>query len=276
MLNNIKNISLIAALFVSSSAIASVTTNPVYKDFGNVSGPNTSSMNYGGVNVTAWSDTANVSGDGRGDNTIQSAQMYKYGNGWGIVNKDEDDNDYPGHSADNVGTGIWVDYDFFLFDFSENVTLTHAGFSWIYGNTSNDQYGNTSNNQVSVAALNSGDLAGKTWAQVGSTSQTIASGYSDMLYSTRSGYYTSFGQSGTNNIGNVATASSRYWLIGALNASAFGGDTGWEGNDGMKLDRILFTRNTQLPATSVPEPSSIALFGLAIVGLFASSRKKLK
>jgi|TARA_R110002060_G_scaffold51088_1_gene61976 hypothetical protein len=268
MLNNIKKISLIAALLVSSSTMASVTTNTGYIDFGNVSGSSTSSINYNGVNVTAWSDTVNVNGDGSGDNTIESAQMYKYGNGWGIVNQDESSGDYPGHSADNVGTGDWVDYDFFLFDFTENVTLTHAGFSWIYGSLSN--------NQVSVAALNSDDLAGKTWSQIGSTSQTIASGYSNMLHSSNNGYYTSFGQSGTNNIGNVANASSRYWLIGALNASVFGGDTDWQGNDGMKLDRIAFTRNPQSPATSVPEPTSLALFGLAIAGLFASSRKKLK
>jgi hypothetical protein len=283
MLNNIKNISLIAALLVSSSAMASVTTT--FGHFGDVSDTgnnfNQFEVNFGGVdiNVSAWSDTGDMPGEDTsavGDNKIERAvDMDPNGNGWSIQNADEQKSDgsklnYCGysHSADNYGNSCnYQDYDFFLLAFSESVTLNAAGFSWV---------NQLEDNEVSVAALNSGDLAGKTWAQVGSTSQTIASGYSEMLHSNENGYYTFFGQSGTNNIGNVATASSHYWLIGALNASAFGGDTGWEGNDGMKLDRILFTRNTQSPATSVPEPSSIALFGLAIAGLFASSRKKLK
>jgi hypothetical protein len=287
MLNNIKNISLIAALFLSSSAIASVATIGHFGAENDVVDTGTTfnqfDVTLGGVdiNVSAWSDTGNMPGEdisAVGDNKIERAvDMDPNGNGWSIQNADEQKSDgsklnYCGysHSADNYNNNNscnYQDYDFFLLAFSESVTLKAAGFSWV---------NQVKDNEVSVAALNSGDLAGKTWAQVGSTSQTIASGYSNMLHSTKSGYYTRFGQSGTNNIGNVATASSRYWLIGALNASAFGGDTGWEGNDGMKLDRIAFTRNTQSPATSVPEPSSIALFGLAIVGLFASSRKKLK
>ncbi|ARD42952.1 exosortase-dependent surface protein XDP1 [Colwellia sp. PAMC 21821] len=287
MLNNIQKISLIAALLVSSAAMASVTTT--YGHFGANNGVTDTGNNFnqfdvtlGGVdiNVSAWSDTGNMPGEDTsvaGDNKIERAvDMDQYGNGWSIQNADEQKTDgsklnYCGysHSADNYGSSCeYQDYDFFLLDFSEAVTLNAAGFSWISASTSNTE--------VSVAALNSGDLAGKTWAQVGSSSQTIASGYAQMQYDNNYGYYTMFGDSDKNKLGSIENASSRYWLVGALNAAVFGGDTTWEGNDGIKLSGIKFTTSQQAPATSVPEPSSIALFGLAIAGLFASSRKKLK
>lgn len=286
MLNNIKNISLIAALLVSSSAMASVTTIGHFGASNGVIDTGTTfnefDVTLGGVNinVSAWSDTGNIPGEDTsvvGDNKIERAiDMDPNGKGWSIQNADEQKSDgsklsYCGysHSSDNYGNDCnYQDYDFFLLDFSESVTLNAAGFSWATDD-------NAAINQVSVAALNSGDIAGKTWTDVGSTSQTIASGYAQ-LQGDKDFYYTYFGDSNKNKVGNVANASSRYWLIGALNAAVFGGKTSWEGNDGMKLSHIKFTRNSTLAATSVPEPSSIALFGLAIVGLFASSRKKLK
>ena len=284
MLNNIKKLSLISVLLVSSTAMASVTT--VSGHFGPSNGVHDSGYTFnqfdvtlGGVdiNVSAWSDTGNMPGENAsvvGDNKIERAiDMDRNGNGWSIQNADEQksngrrlNNCGYSHSSDNFGSSCtYQDYDFYLLDFSEAVTLNSANYSWVSGNASN--------NQVSVAALKSSNIGGKTWSDVGSTNQSYASGWSQMNYS--SGYYTMFGDSDKNNIGNLANTSSRYWLIGALNAAAFGGETNWEGNDGMKLSGITFTRGSQLPAVDVPEPASIALFGLAIVGLFSSRRKKL-
>lgn len=279
MLNNIKKLSLIATLLVSSSAMASVTTTSGH--FGGVTDTgnnfNQFEVTFGGVDVkvSGWSDTAGntASNSTDLDPFIERAVDFdKNRKGWSIENADEKTSTLCGysHSADNFGTDCnYQDYDFFLLEFSEAVTLNSATYSWVSGSVSN--------NQVSVAALDSNALNGKTWQDV-KDDQTIASDWSQIRWSGSSGqaYYTNFGQSGAGNATNLTFATSNFWLIGALNASVFGGDTTWEGNDGMKLAGITFTTGSQAPATSVPEPSSIALFGLAIIGLFASSRKKLK
>jgi len=281
MLNNIQKISLIAALLVSSAAMASVTTT--YGHFGANNGVTDTGNNFnqfdvtlGGVdiNVSAWSDTGNMPGEDTsvaGDNKIERAvDMDQYGNGWSIQNADEQKTDgsklsYCGsaHSADNFGcqNNVYQDYDFFLLDFGQNVNLMAATYSWIADSRANTQ--------VSVAALNSGNLDGNTWQGV-KNNMTAASDYSQMNHSSV-GYYTYF-----SNSTSVGSTWSRFWLIGALNASVFGGNTAWEGNDGMKLSGIQFKHGSVQPSTSVPEPSSIALFGLAIIGFIASSRKKLK
>jgi hypothetical protein len=292
MLNNIKNISLIAALLVSSSAMASVTTTSGH--FGGVSDTgnnfNQFEVNFGGVDVkvSGWSDTAGntASNSEDFDPTIERAVDFdKNGYGWSMENTDEMNSRNCGysHSADNLGADCnYQDYDFFLLEFSEAVTLNSATYSWRYRDNNGRSYTETkseatASNQVSVAALRSGSLDQSTWQDV-KDNQTIASNWSQMRYSgtDKQAYYTNFGQTGSGNASNLANTSSNFWLIGALNAAVFGGKTSWEGNDGMKLSHIKFTRNSTLAATSVPEPSSIALFGLAIVGLFASSRKKLK
>ena len=292
MLNNIKKMSLIATLLVSSSAMASVTTTSGH--FGGVSDTgsnfNQFEVTFGGVdvNVSGWSDTAGntASNSEDFDPTIERAVDFdKNGYGWSMENTDEMNSGNCGysHSADNLGTDCnYQDYDFFLLEFSEAVTLNSASYSWIYRDNDGRNYTETwaeakNSNQVSVAALDSNSLNGSTWQDV-KDNQTIASNWSQMRYSGTSGqaYYTNFGQTGSGNASNLENTSSNFWLIGALNAAVFGGNTNWEGNDGMKLAGITFTTGSQAPATSVPEPSSIALFGLAIAGLFASSRKKLK
>lgn len=301
MLNNIKKLSLVGTLLLSSSAMASVTTTT--GNFGGVTDTGSSfnqfQVTMGGVtvDVSGWSDTANTSAStvsGDLDPTIERAiDLDKYGDGWSMENSDEMNSNNCGysHSADNLGSDCsYQDYDFFLLEFSEAVTLNSADYSWRYRDYDGhyqDNNGNwrknytesnsaaTASNQVSVAALSSPGFDQSTWQRV-KDEQTIASNWSQMRYSGASGhaYYTNFGQTGTGNASNLANTSSRYWLIGALNAAVFGGSTSWEGDDGMKLAGITFTRGSEEPAV-VPEPTSIMLFGLAIVGLFASSRKKL-
>lgn len=261
MLFNTKKWSLAGLLLLSSSmAFAAPTT----ATFSSVSGSSSNITNFSlsvdgvNINVSGWSDTKSRPNDGPSDGSIRRAKdLNKYGNGWGITNRDEGSGS-PSHSADNIGD----DYDFFLISFSEVVSLSKATYSWAYGNTSQ--------NQVSVAALDSNDFTGngslhnKTWSGI-KANNTLSSDYAQMQSS--GGYFTNF--AGTN----VDNEFSTHWLIGSLN-SVFGGTMGMEGNDGMKLAGVSFDK--KVISTSVPEPSSMLLFCLAIIGLATSGRRKLQ
>ncbi|MCJ8318860.1 MAG: PEP-CTERM sorting domain-containing protein [Colwellia sp.] len=265
MLSTVKVLGFVGLVLTSTTALASVTT----ASFGSVvdtgNNMNQFSVNVDNVtiNVSGWSDTFNQGGH---DDWIRRAtDLDEYNGGWAMQNADEPNNycGSNGHSADNFGSncGGYRDYDFFLLEFSEKVTLTQATYGWV-------SEGNASQNQVSVAALDadtfSGDLFNMTWSGV-QTNHTLASDYSQMENS--SGYYTNFSN------GNTSGVESTYWLIGALN-TVFGGDYAMEGNDGMKLAGVSFTKGTPTSSTSVPEPSSIAIFALGLMGLLASNRKK--
>ncbi|WP_426357924.1 exosortase-dependent surface protein XDP1 [Pseudocolwellia sp. HL-MZ19] len=276
MLLNISKLSIAGLAIMSASAMASTT----YANFGSIVDTGNSfnefslsAANGVEINVSGWSDTENFSSSiGNpltGDDKIARAVDFdKNGNGWSMENIDEPNkttsNCGYSHSADNLGSGScnYNDYDMFLVEFSEAVNISAVTSSWLYGSTSN--------NQITVAALNNNELLGNSWSDVQSN-QTMSSGYSG--FTGTSGYYTS---DLTANTANVSGVYSSTWLIGALN-TVFGGNKSLEGNDGFKFSGISFSTDssTPPPATTVPEPTSVMMFGLALVG-FAASRRKTK
>lgn len=269
---NIKKWSLTGLLILSSS-IAYADT--ITASFGGVKDGGTSFNQFSvtsddvTVTVSGWSDTKNHGTNNAKDNKIERAKYFDKntsGSGsWAMTNQDERVNPRDGtygHSADNLGSGAEKDYDFFMLAFSEAVSLTQATYGWINGSVSQ--------NQVSVVALNSATvnntLNNRTWGGV-KKNHTLNSDSAQMQNS--GGYFTNFG--GSNKVAGIF---STHWLIGSLNKK-FGG-TESEGNDGMKLAGVSFNKQATTPPASVPEPSSILLFCLAIMGLTASNRRKLK
>lgn len=223
------------------------------------------------ITVSSWSDTVNDP-VGAFDDVIERAKdLDKYNGGWAMENMDESGdycNTY-GHSADNFGTCDYVDYDFFMLDFGQAVTLTGATFSWINGSASN--------NQVSIVALdaglvaaNGGNINGLTWASINS-SYALGSGYAQMK--SNSGYYI---DTMVPDTGESLDQESTIWLVGAFN-SVFGGDNNWEGDDGFKLASVAYSIESPRDpkGSSIPEPTSLALIGLALAGLASNRRKKL-
>ncbi len=290
MFLNASKLSIASLALMSASAFASVTTHfgTINETYNNNVNFNEFSLAAGGVNinVTGWSDTDDL-GNGNplsGDDKITEAVDFdRNGNGWSMHNVDEINNSNCGyhHSADNLGVNCgYQDYDMFLIEFSEEVNLSSATSSWLYGQDNGNQVNAASNNQLTVAALSDKNLAGKAWDQV-KNNQTISSGYAGFSYmgnvASQLGYNTSHYESDfTTGTANVSGTFSKFWLVGALN-TVFGGDVGLEGNDGFKLSGITFSKNggTTPPTTSVPEPTSIAMFGLALCG-FAAARRKVK
>jgi len=257
MLLNISKLSVVGLTLISASTLASVTT----ANFGTASRDSNSQFHLyeDGVKVTVsgWADTGN-SASSTDDIVRKANTVNNYYSNWNdkyglaITNQDSDS-----HTADNYNKD---DYDTFLLEFSSAVNLSDATYSYF-----GDKAYNT---QVTVAALSSGAIEGKSWSDIASN-QTIASGYSQAQW--LSGYYTNFASATSN----VAGSFSKYWLVGALN-SVFGGSSSDEGDDAFKLSSISFTKGTPPPATSVPEPTSITMFGLALAGLFAVNRRKIK
>ncbi len=278
MLFNTKNLSLAGLLLLSSSVTYAAPVTASFSGVTDVSNLNQFIVTASGitVNVSGWSDTLNHTNSNGviKDVKIERAKdLDKFNGGWAMENEDEPNNTCGtnGHSADNFGNQSTAacrtetDYDFFMLAFSEEVSLTQATYGWI-----NNTVGQ---NQVSVVALDTTNglnntLQNRSWNGI-KNNHTLSSD-SAQMQNNNNGYFTNFAST------NVGGEFSTHWLIGALN-SVFGtnaGDT--NNNDGMKLAGVSFNTKPDTPPQVVPEPSSILLFGLAIMGFAASNRRKLK
>ena len=223
------------------------------------------------ITVSGWSDTRDGdlhgSPDGAEDNTIERVVDFdRNGNGWSIENRDEGQGSgSPQHSADNIDSGDGIDYDFYLLDFgSQQVQLQGVFSSWNYVEDQlNQQSGETQLSAVALNNLTNTDLTGQTFSSLRSSSY---------------GYGSSTFSASTGNQANIASyyadvsvnASSSLWIVSAYNIF-FGEVNGaTANNDGFKLAGVVFTTNT---TTDIPEPSSLAVLTLALIGL-VSYRKK--
>lgn len=198
--------------------------------------------------VTGWKASSNTA------DIYKTSVDFWSGNGIGVGGESSSNGE---HALDNVNG-----YEVALLSFNQQVRLESIRAGWTQTDSDIFVMAYTRNDGLASENLDSGNF--KTLATRG---WTLIDNYSNIGTTTRNLGTTSGAFSGTY---------SSFWLVGA------GGFTAGTGvgiginstlSDYLKIAVVGGTVKPSTPPTSVPEPGSLALAGLGLIGLLAGRRR---
>ncbi|HSV50636.1 MAG TPA: exosortase-dependent surface protein XDP1 [Burkholderiaceae bacterium] len=214
-----------------------------------------------GLSISGWSTATGSVGATTSDNLFHTAKVYDWGSfGLGVVGSNEDPGATGPHATDNkYGT------DAILFTFTTATSLSSVKIGW---NGSDNATGTSS------GAYKDSDLSVLAWTGAGAPG-SLAGAAPNSAGWTLIGNYANVGLlTGNTALVAAATTFSSYWLVSAYNSSYYGNTLNGGSQDNF-FDAFKVLKVSGTP-TTVAEPGSLALFGLAAIGLAAARRRKAK
>jgi PEP-CTERM motif len=223
-------------------------------------GTSTGAVNCGtvsGVTLTgqAYSTSTGTVAAPTAGTTFAAAELHNYGASYGIgVVSANEDGTAPNHTMDNA-TGT----DLISLNFgTASVALTNISLGYI--NTDSDL---SVLRFIGSAAQAAAGIAGK------SISYLLANGWS--LVGSYNGSSTANTAVNTALVSNTLTSS--WWLVSAYDAGYGGSCTSCNGgNDYVKL--LSVAGNVSTTTSRVPEPGTLALMGVGLLGMLGTRRRK--